>query len=130
MMGALPMADVKEVVGRSPGERLPPHQRGARGVRPSGVDAVVSVATSRLDEDDLEWSRLPAGHDGRPEAEGPGRGYETFVLDAREVLDGLETIMAADIVEDVVEEALEEALENWRTRTSREAARIVETLTC
>ena len=33
-------------------------------------------------------------------------GYETFVLDAQEVLDGLETILAADIVEDVVEEAL------------------------
>jgi hypothetical protein len=29
------------------------------------------------------------------------------VLDADEVLDGLETILAADIVEDVIEDALE-----------------------
>jgi hypothetical protein len=38
-------------------------------------------------------------------------GYETFVLDAEEVLDGLETILAVDMVEDVVEEALEEAID-------------------
>jgi adenylylsulfate kinase-like enzyme len=31
------------------------------------------------------------------------QGYETYVLDADEVLDGLETILAADIVEDVIE---------------------------
>jgi hypothetical protein len=30
------------------------------------------------------------------------------VLDADEVLDGLETILAADIVEDVIEDALDE----------------------
>jgi hypothetical protein len=41
-----------------------------------------------------------------------GEGYGTFVLDAQEVLDGLETILAADIVEDVIEEAIEEVLED------------------
>src|SRR5215216_6457967 len=35
-------------------------------------------------------------------------GYETYVMDADEVLDGLETILAADIVEDVVEDIVEE----------------------
>jgi hypothetical protein len=35
-------------------------------------------------------------------------GYETYVLDADEVLDGLETILAADIVEDVIEDIVEE----------------------
>jgi hypothetical protein len=35
-------------------------------------------------------------------------GYETYVVDAEEVLDGLETIVAADIVEDVIEDIVEE----------------------
>ena len=114
MMGAPPMADVREVVEgvlSENGYLLINVETG--GIEPSGVDAVVSVATSRLDEDDLEWGAgcLLAMMDAlrqRAEVE----GYETFVLDAQEVLDGLETILAADIVEDVVEEALEEALDD------------------
>ena len=114
MMGAPPMADVKEVVEgvlQDNGYLLINEETG--GIEPSGVDAVVSVATSRLDEDDLEWGAacLLATMDAlRRRAQ--EEGYETFVLDAQEVLDGLETILAADIVEDVVEEALEEALED------------------
>jgi hypothetical protein len=108
------MADVKEVVEgvlSENGYLLINEETG--GIEPSGVDAVVSVATSRLDEEDLEWGAgcLLATMDAlrqRAQVE----GYETFVLDAQEVLDGLETILAADIVEDVVEEALEEALED------------------
>ena len=79
---------------------------------PASVDAVVSVATSRLDDDDLEWgagclmSMMDALRQRAQE-----EGYETFVLDAEEVLDGLEAILAADIVEDVVEEAIEEAID-------------------
>ena len=46
--------------------------------------------------------RLPPQRDGRSEAQGTEQGYETYVLDADEVLDGLETILAADIVEDVI----------------------------
>jgi hypothetical protein len=113
MMGAPPMADVKEVlegVLQENGYLLINLETG--GIEPSSVDAVVSVATSRLDEDDLEWGAgcLLATIDAlRRRAQ--EEGYETFVLDAQEVLDGLETILAADIVEDVVEEALEEALE-------------------
>ena len=34
-------------------------------------------------------------------------GYETYVLDADEVLDGLETILAADMVEDAIEDVIE-----------------------
>jgi hypothetical protein len=34
-------------------------------------------------------------------------GYETYVLDADDVLDGLEAILAADIVEDAIEDILE-----------------------
>ena len=113
MMGAPPMADAREVVEgvlSANGYLLINLETG--GLEPSGVDAVVSVATSRLDEDDLEWGAgcLLAMMDAlRQRAQ--EEGYETFVLDAQEVLDGLETILAADIVEDVVEEALEEALD-------------------
>ena len=78
-------------------------------LEPAGVDAVVSVATSRLDEEDLQWGAAcllnvmdALRHRARSE------GYETYVLDADEVLDGLETILAADIVEDVIEDALDE----------------------
>jgi hypothetical protein len=38
-------------------------------------------------------------------------GYETYVLDAEEVLDGLETILAADIAEDVLDDVLGEGEE-------------------
>jgi hypothetical protein len=70
---------------------------------PAGVDAVVSVATSRLDEEDLKWGAgclLNVMDALRRRAQ--SEGYETYVLDADEVLDGLETILAADIVEDVI----------------------------
>ena len=81
-------------------------------IEPSSVDAVVSVATSRLDEEDLRWGAgCLLGMMDALRRRAQDEGYETFVLDAQEVLDGLETILAADIVEDVVEEALDEALE-------------------
>ncbi len=75
----------------------------------AGVDAVVSVATSRLAEEDLKWGAaclLSVMDALRNRAQ--SEGYETYVLDADEVLDGLETILAADIVEDVIEGAAEE----------------------
>ena len=113
MLEAPPMPDAREVVegvlARN-GFLFTNFETG--GVEPSSVDAVVSVATSRLDQEDLEWGAgcLMAMMDAlRQRAQ--SEGYETFVLDAQEVLDGLETILAADIVEEVVEEALEEALE-------------------
>ena len=79
-------------------------------LEPAGVDAVVSVATSRLDEEDLQWGagcllNMMDALRRRAQSE----GYETYVLDADEVLDGLETILAADIVEDVIEDALDES---------------------
>jgi hypothetical protein len=78
-------------------------------LEPAGIDAVVSVATSRLDEEDLRWgaSCLLNVMDAlrrRTQSE----GYGTYVLDADDVLDGLQTILAADIVEDVIEGAAEE----------------------
>lgn len=75
----------------------------------ASVDAVVSVATSRLDEEDLRWGAgclLNVMDALRHRAQ--SEGYETYVLDADEVLDGLETILAADIAEDVIEDALGE----------------------
>jgi hypothetical protein len=69
------------------------------------VDAVVSVATSRLDEEDLQWGAgclLNVMDALRRRAQ--NEGYETYVLDADEVLDGLETILAADVVEDLLDE--------------------------
>ena len=75
----------------------------------ASVDAVVSVATSRLAEGDIKWGAdcLMKVMDAlRRRAQ--DEGYETFVLDADEVLDGLETILAADIVEDVITEVVEE----------------------
>jgi hypothetical protein len=78
-------------------------------LEPASVDAVVSVATSRLDEEDLRWGAgclLNVMDALRHRAQ--SEGYETYVLDADEVLDGLETILAADIVEDVIEDALDE----------------------
>ena len=75
----------------------------------ASVDAVVSVATSRLNEEDLKWGAgclLNVMDALRRRAQ--SEGYATYVLDAEEVLDGLETILAADIVEDVIEGAAEE----------------------
>ncbi len=82
------------------------------GIEPSSVDAVVSVATARLDDDDLGWGAgCLMGMMDALRQRAQVEGYETFVLDAEEVLDGLEAILAADIVEDVVEEAIEEAID-------------------
>lgn len=76
---------------------------------PASVDAVVSVATSRLDEEDLKWgARCLLNVMDALRRRAQSEGYETFVLDADEVLDGLETILAADIVEDVIEGAVDE----------------------
>ena len=114
MLEAPPMADAREVVEgvlSQNGFLLTNIETG--GIEASSVDAVVSVATSRLDDEDIEWGAgcLMAMMDAlRQRAQ--EEGYETFVLDAQEILDGLETILAADIVEEVVEEALEEALED------------------
>ena len=74
----------------------------------AGVDAVVSVATSRLAEGDLKWGAaclLSVMDALRNRAQ--SEGYETYVLDADEVLDGLETILSADIVEDAIEDVIE-----------------------
>jgi hypothetical protein len=78
-------------------------------LEPAGVDAVVSVATSRLDEEDLRWGagcllNIMDALRRRAETE----GYGTYALDAEDVLDGLQTILAADIVEDVIEDAVDE----------------------
>jgi hypothetical protein len=78
-------------------------------LEPASVDAVVSVATSRLVEEDLRWGAsclLNVMDALRRRAQ--SEGYETYVLDADEVLDGLETILAADIAEDVIEDIVEE----------------------
>ena len=78
-------------------------------LEPASVDAVVSVATSRLDEGDLQWGAgclLNVMDALRRRAH--SEGYATYVLDADEVLDGLEAILAADIVEDVIEDLVDE----------------------
>jgi hypothetical protein len=78
-------------------------------LEPASVDAVVSVATSRLAEEDLEWGAgclLNVMDALRRRAQ--SEGYETYVLDADEVLDGLETILAADVVEDAIEDLADE----------------------
>jgi hypothetical protein len=72
-------------------------------LEPASVDAVVSVAISRLDGEDIRWGAgclLNVMDALRRRAQ--SEGYETYVLDADEVLDGLETVLAADIVEDVI----------------------------
>ena len=72
-------------------------------LEPASVDAVVSVATSQMDGEDIRWGAgclLNVMDALRLRAQ--NEGYETYVLDADEVLDGLETILAADIVEDVI----------------------------
>jgi hypothetical protein len=78
-------------------------------LEPASVDAVVSVATSRLAEEDLKWGAgclLNVMDALRRRAQ--SEGYETYVLDADEVLDGLETVLAADIAEDVIEDLVDE----------------------
>jgi hypothetical protein len=79
-------------------------------LEPASIDAVVSVATSRLDEEDLAWGagcllNVMDALRRRTQSE----GYGTYVLDADDVLDGLQTILAADIVEDIVEDVIEDA---------------------
>ena len=77
-------------------------------LEPASVDTVVSVVTSRLEEH-IKWGAgclLNVMDALRRRAQ--SEGYETYVLDAEEVLDGLETILAADIAEDVIEDALVE----------------------
>lgn len=79
-------------------------------LEPASVDAVVSVATSRLVEEDIEWGadclmKVMDALRSRAQSE----GYETYVLNANEVLDGLETILAADIVEDVIEDIVDDS---------------------
>jgi len=104
-----PMPDAKRVVEdilRANDFLLTNPETG--GLEPAAVDAVVSVATSRLAEEDLKWGAgcLMGVMDAlrrRAQAE----GYETYVLDADDVLDGLEAILAADIVEDAIEDVLE-----------------------
>jgi hypothetical protein len=102
-----PMPDAKQVVedvlSRNDFLLTDP---GTGELEPASVDAVVSVATSRLDEEDLKWGAgclLNVMDALRRRAQ--SEGYETYVLDADEVLDGLETILAAEIVEDVIEES-------------------------
>src|SRR3712207_5083093 len=103
------MPDAKQVVEdvlRANGFLLTNPETGA--LEPAAVDAVVSVATSRLAEEDLKWGAaclLSVMDALRNRAQ--SEGYETYVLDADEVLDGLETILAADIVEDAIEDAIE-----------------------
>jgi hypothetical protein len=105
-----PMPDAKQVVEHvlSRNEFLLSNPQTGQ-LEPASVDAVVSVATSRLVEEDLKWGadcllNVMDALRRRVQSE----GYETYVMDADEVLDGLETILAADIAEDVVEDILEE----------------------
>ena len=104
-----PMPDarqvVEEVLSRN-GFLLTDPESGQ--LEPAGVDAVVSVATARLTEEDLKWGAaclLSVMDALRNRAQ--SEGYETYVLDADEVLDGLETILAADMVEDAIEDVIE-----------------------
>ena len=105
-----PMPDAKQVVEdilRSNNFLVTDPETGQ--LVPASVDAVVSVATSRLDEEDLKWGAgclLNVMDALRRRAQ--SEGYETYVLDADEVLDGLETILAADIVENVIEGVVDE----------------------
>jgi hypothetical protein len=106
-----PMPDAKEVVENvlSRNEFLLSDPETGQ-LEPASVDAVVSVATCRLVEGDLKWGAeclLNVMDALRRRAQ--SEGYETYVLDADEVLDGLETIRAADIVEDVIEDIVEES---------------------
>src|SRR5215213_4522011 len=113
ILEAPPMPDAREVVeGVLTRNGFLVMSAETGGIEPSSVDAVVSVATSRLDEEDLEWGAgCLMGMMDALRQRARDEGYETFVLDAQEILDGLETILAAEVVEEVVEEALDEALE-------------------
>ena len=108
--GVPPMPDARQVVEHilvGNGFLLTDPATGQ--LEPASVDAVVSVASSRLDEEDLRWGAaclLNVMDALRHRAQ--SQGYETYVLDADDVLDGLETILAADIVEDLIEDALDE----------------------
>jgi hypothetical protein len=104
-----PMPDarqvVEEVLSRN-GFLLTDPESGQ--LEPAGVDAVVSVATARLAQEDLKWGAaclLSVMDALRNRAQ--SEGYKTYVLDADEVLDGLETILAADMVEDAIEDVIE-----------------------
>ena len=105
-----PMPDARQVVEgvlRRNDFLLTDPQTGR--LEPASVDAVVSVATSRLAEEDLKWGAgclLDVMDALRRRAQ--SEGYETYVLDADEVLDGLETILAADLVEDAIEDLVDE----------------------
>ena len=105
-----PMPDAKEVVEDVLNRNeflLSDPETGQ--LEPASVDAVVSVATSRLVEEDLKWGAdclLNVMDALRHRAQ--SEGYESYVLDADEVLDGMETILAADIAEDVIEDIVEE----------------------
>ena len=105
-----PMPDARQVVEgvlRRSDFLLTDPQTGR--LEPASVDAVVSVATSRLAEEDLKWGAgclLDVMDALRRRAQ--SEGYETYVLDADEVLDGLETILAADLVEDAIEDLVDE----------------------
>src|SRR3712207_753385 len=105
-----PMPDARQVVegvlSRN-GHLLTDPETGR--LEPASVDAVVSVATSRLNEEDLEWGAgclLNVMDALRQRVQ--GEGYATYVLAADEVLDGLEAILAADIAEDVIEDLVNE----------------------
>jgi hypothetical protein len=78
------------------------------GIETASVDAVVSVATSRFDDADMKWGadlllRMMESLGRRAREE----GYETYVIDAQIVLDGLETLLAVDVAEDLVNDGLE-----------------------
>ena len=108
-----PMPDAKRVVEdvlRANDFLLTDPESG--GLDSAAVDAVVSVATSRLDGEDLKWGagcllEMMDALRRRAKTE----GYATYVIDAEDVLDGLESILAAGIVEDAIEDAIEDALE-------------------
>jgi hypothetical protein len=105
-----PMPDAKQVVEDvlSRNEFLLSNPETGQ-LEPASVDAVVSVATSRLAEEDLKWgARCLLNVMDALRRRAHSEGYETYVMDADEVLDGLETILAADIAEDVVENIVEE----------------------
>jgi len=109
MYGVPPMPDAKQVVEDvlSRNDYLLSDPETGQ-LEPASVDAVVSVATSQFDEEDFQWGAgclLNVMDALRRRAH--SEGYKGYVLDADEVLDGLEIILAADIAEDVIEDALE-----------------------
>jgi hypothetical protein len=81
---------------------------GRGGLEPASVDAVVSVATSRLDDAEMKWGANLLLHVmealGRRARE---EGYETYVLDARVVLDAMDALLAVDIAEDMITDSQE-----------------------